>query len=155
MTYTILLRRLGVACALLCLLAAQAAAGQAFKWWESDHFRREMGLTQEQSRLLEEIFQGALPALRGQKRALDEAEAQFERLVDRGEEEAVVLQVTRVEAIRAELNTTRTLMLVRMRFALTREQWAKFTALHDASERASERDRIEAHEAAAATERGR
>lgn len=126
-----------VAAVLLTLLVASAPAqaGQAFKWWESDHFRSELLLTQEQSSRIEEIFQEALPALRAQKKALDDAEAAFERLVERGDEHLVLAQVERVERARSELNVSRTMMLVRMRRVLTTDQWAKFTALHQAAER--------------------
>jgi hypothetical protein len=41
----------------------------------------------------------------------------------------VLDQVSIVEAARAELNKTRTVMLLRMRRSLTTDQWAKFTAL--------------------------
>jgi Spy/CpxP family protein refolding chaperone len=118
------------------VVGAPARAGQAFKWWQSDHFQQELRLTGEQSRRLEEIFQEALPALRAEKKALDDAEATFERLVERGDEHLVLAQVERVERARSELNVTRTMMLVRMRRVLTADQWAKFTALHEAEERA-------------------
>jgi Spy/CpxP family protein refolding chaperone len=111
------------------------AAGQGFKWWQSDLYKRELGLTSEQSRRLEDIFQAAAPDLRVQKRALDQAEAEFERLVEKGDDGAVMEQVGRVEIARAELNKSRTMMLLRMRKALTTDQWAKFTALHQAAER--------------------
>jgi Spy/CpxP family protein refolding chaperone len=114
---------------------APAEAGQAFKWWQSDHFQRELRLTSEQSLRIEEIFQAALPALRAEKKALDDAEAAFERLVERGDEHLVLAQVERVERARSDLNVTRTMMLVRMRRVLTTDQWATFTALHQATER--------------------
>jgi Spy/CpxP family protein refolding chaperone len=110
-------------------------SGQGFKWWQSDLYKRELGLTVEQSRRLEDIFQAAVPSLRGQKRTLDQAESEFERLVEKGDDAAVMEQVGRVEVARAELNKSRTMMLLRMRRALTTDQWAKFTALHQASER--------------------
>jgi hypothetical protein len=44
-----------------------------------------------------------------------------------------------VESARAELNKTRTMMLLRMRRTLTADQWAKFTAL--AEERNNRRGR--------------
>ena len=112
------------------------------KWWQSDQFRRELGLTTEQSRRLEDIFQAAAPALRAQKKALDAAEVQFERLVERGDDGSVMDQVDSVESARAELNKSRTMMLLRMRRVLTIDQWAKFTALHQASEKTGpERER--------------
>lgn len=129
--------RLGRAAALfaVALVLAVPVAGQGSKWWQSDQYKRELGLTSEQSRRLEEIFQAAVPGLRVQKRALDQAELEFERLVEKGDDGAVMEQVGRVETARAELNKSRTMMLLRMRRVLTSDQWAKFTALHQAAER--------------------
>lgn len=118
------------------LFVSLSAAAQGFKWWQSDDYIREMGLTAEQSKRAEDIFQKALPKLKLQKTTLDEAEARFERLIERGDDSAVMEQVNVVETARAELNKTRTLMLLDMRKVLTRDQWAKFTALHQAAERA-------------------
>jgi len=127
------------AIALVVLLVASvfgptAVSAQGFKWWQSDRYKAELLLTAEQSRRLEEIFQNALPGLRTQKKALDAAEAELERLVQRGDDSAVMAQVARVESARAELNTSRTLMLLKMRRALTSDQWVKFGALHQAQE---------------------
>lgn len=127
--------------ALVALVAAAPLSAQGFKWWQSDLYKRELGLTTEQSRRLEDIFQAAAPELRVQKRALDQAEAEFERLVEKGDDGAVMEQVGRVETARAELNKSRTMMLLRMRRALTTDQWAKFTALHQAAERTRQDER--------------
>ena len=108
-------------------------AAQGFKWWQNDTYKKELGLTTEQTRRLEEIFQKAMPTLKEQKTALDQAEDKFEKLVERGDDKEVMEQVNLVEAARADLNKTRTLMLLGMRKVLTRDQWAKFTALHQAS----------------------
>ena len=123
----------GVFLPLLLLLAFSVgpATAQGFKWWQNENFKRELGLTAEQSTRLEEIFQKSLPSLRSQKAALDRAQAEFDRLVERGDDAAVMEQVTSVEAARAELNKARTMMLLRMRRSLTADQWAKFTALHE------------------------
>lgn len=133
--------------ALLCIAgflacaAAVPAAAQSFKWWQSDHFKKELGLTAEQTKRLEDIWQKALPTLKELKTALDAAEAQFEKLVERGDDAAVMDQVNTVEFARAELNKSRTMMLLRMRKVLTTDQWAKFTALQQAAERERERGR--------------
>ena len=102
-----------------------SVGAQGFKWWQNDRYRAELGLTADQSRRLEEIFQSTAPTLRTQKKALDQAEAEFERLVENGNDSAVMEQVLNVEAARAELNKTRALMLLRMRRALTTDQWAQ------------------------------
>ena len=116
------------------LLLAHPATGQGFKWWQDDEFKKELGLTAEQTRGLEEIFQKALPGLKVQKTALDTAEAQFERLIQRGDK-AAMEQIDAVEAARSALNKSRSKMLVTMRQTLTSDQWARFTALHQATER--------------------
>jgi Spy/CpxP family protein refolding chaperone len=133
---TIFLGRCAAVFAVLVLLASPAAA-QGFKWWNSDQYRREMGLTQEQSRRLEEIFQTALPALRLQKKALDDAEQQFERLMltERTDESLVMDQIDEVEVARSALSKSRAMMLFRMRKILTSDQWVKLGALHQAAER--------------------
>ena len=126
------------------LLAAVCAApvfAQRGKWWQDERFGRELGLTTEQRTRLEEIFQKTQPMLRQRMQALDDAQAEFDRLVERGDDNSVMEQVIVVETARAELNKTRTMMLLRMRRSLTADQWAKFTALHQASERDRNRSR--------------
>jgi len=122
-----------VVVAALAWTTTLSAGQQGFKWWQSDHYKKELQLTAEQTRRMEEIFQKAMPQLKVQKSALDEAEAKFERLVEKGEDAAVMEQINVVEAARAELNKGRTLMLYGMRKAMTRDQWVKFTALHQAA----------------------
>ena len=119
-------------------LAALPAAAQGFKWWQDEDFRRELVLTPDQSARLEEVFQKSLPTLRAQMEALDKAQKDFDRLVKRGDDAAVLLQVNIVEGSRAELNKARITMLLRMRRSLTSDQWAKFTALQ--AQRRRDRD---------------
>jgi Spy/CpxP family protein refolding chaperone len=127
--------------ALLFTVAAPASAQQGLKWWNSDEYRRELALTDEQSRRLEDIFQASLPTLRAQKKSLDAAEKEFERLVERGDDSSVMEQVTRLEFARAELNKSRTLMLLKMRRTLTTGQWIKLGALQHAAEKARGHER--------------
>ena len=119
---------------LVCASPLGAQSQGKFKWWQSDRYKTELMLTTEQSKRLEEIFQNALPALRAQMKTLETAETELERLVQRGDDSAVMAQVARVEAARAELNTSRTVMLLKMRKLLTSDQWIKFGALHKALE---------------------
>jgi Spy/CpxP family protein refolding chaperone len=120
--------------AVLLLVVPASAHGQGFKWWMSDEYRRELSLTQDQSRRIEEIFQAALPSLRTQKKALDDEEKQFQTTMQRGNYSAVMEQVDRLEAARAALNRSRTMMLVNMRQVLTKDQWIKLDAMHQAAE---------------------
>ena len=128
-------RRLAVLA--LFLVWASPASAQRGKWWQDETFKRELGLTAEQSARLEEIFQKTQPALRQRMHDLERAEEAFERVVEKGDDAAVMGQVDEVEAARAQLNKERTMMLLRMRRALTADQWAKLTALAQAERNAA------------------
>jgi Spy/CpxP family protein refolding chaperone len=131
----------GVAVATLLAFCAAPALAQRGKWWQDERFRRELGLTAEQSTRLEEIFQKTQPTLRLRMQALDKAEDQLDRLVETGDDASVLQHVEVVETARGELNKTRTVMLLRMRRTLTADQWAKFTALADQRNRQRTPDR--------------
>jgi Spy/CpxP family protein refolding chaperone len=133
MTPKNLLRLIVVSFSLL-IASALPAAGQG-KWWQSEEYKRELKLTPEQSRKLEDVFQAAVPTLKSLKKALDQAESEFERLLERGDDGSVMDQVERVEAARAELNKSHTMMMLKMKRVLTPEQWAKFNAMHQTAER--------------------
>jgi Spy/CpxP family protein refolding chaperone len=128
-----LIQFIGGALAVVVMLlnSAAPASAQGFKWWQDEGYKRELGLTVEQTTRLEEIFQKSSPTLRKHKEALDRAEAEFDRLVERGDDTTVMGHVSVVETARAELNMARVMMLLRMRRSLTADQWAKFTALHE------------------------
>jgi Spy/CpxP family protein refolding chaperone len=132
MTPKNLLRQIVVLFAVLAI--ALPATGQG-KWWQSEEYKRELRLTPEQSKKLEEVFQASVPTLKSLKKALDQAESEFERLLERGDDGSVMDQVERVEAARAELNKSHTMMMLRMKRVLTAEQWAKFNAMHQTAER--------------------
>jgi Spy/CpxP family protein refolding chaperone len=111
------------------VVCAPPAFAQGFKWWQSDTFRRELGLTQEQSTKIEAIFQKTVPVLRQQKDAFDKSEADFNQMVEASDDAQVMAQVSVVEAARSELNKSRTMMLLRMRRVLTPDQRVKFVML--------------------------
>ena len=98
MTPKHLLRQIVVSFAVLIALVAPAA-GQG-KWWQSEQYKRELRLTTDQSKRLEDVFQAAVPRLKSLKKALDQAESEFERLLERGDDGSVMDQVERVEAAR-------------------------------------------------------
>ena len=146
--------RLTSAAFLLAFLASVSVGAQGFKWWQNDRYRAELGLTADQSRRLEEIFQSTAPTLRTQKKAFDAAETEFGRLVENGNDNAVMEQVLNVEAARAELNKTRALMLLRMRRALTTDQWVKLGAMHQADERERKQTQHQSDERKQSQQRG-
>jgi Spy/CpxP family protein refolding chaperone len=111
------------------VLTAHPVSAQGFKWWQSDTFTRELGLTTDQSSKIEAVFQATVPVLRRQKDALDKAEADFNQMIEASDDAQVMAQVGVVEAARSELNKSRTMMLLRMRRVLTPDQRVKFVML--------------------------
>ena len=122
---------------LLALAWATPADAQRFKWWKDDRFVRELSLTPDQSSRIEAVFQAAQPALRAQQRALSVLEDDLSKLVQeaRVEESEVDYFVTKVEAARADLAKTRTMMIYRIRRILTLEQHVKLQALFEEREK--------------------
>ncbi len=116
---------------LLAGLAAPAGA-QSFAWWKDQRFQKEVGLTNEQCARIDTVFQTTLPKLRQGKEELDRLENELSKMIEANADEAqVVKQVDKVEAQRAALNKTRTLMLLHMHQVLTSEQLVRFKAAHD------------------------
>ncbi len=127
--------------ALACVAAAppplSAGQGGKFKWWQSERFVQELGLTREQSARIDEVFQASWPALHAAKADLDRLETELSSLIADGTaSEANVLQhIDRVEASRSAMGRTRSLMLYRMHRLLTADQRVKLKTLYEAVER--------------------
>lgn len=120
----------------MVLLPAEADA-QRFRWWKDDAFVREMSLTPDQSARIEAVFQAAVPALRAQQRALSKLEEELSKLVLEAtiEESELDHFVAKVEAARADLAHSRTMMIYRIRRILTREQHTTLEKLFDQREK--------------------
>jgi Spy/CpxP family protein refolding chaperone len=106
------------------------------KWWQNPR-AAELGLTQEQSRRIEEIFQATLPALKTSNSELEKRQARLNAVVSAsGVTEADVSRlVDLVEASRSEMSKARTLMLFRMYQVLTPEQRERVKAMYEQWER--------------------
>jgi Spy/CpxP family protein refolding chaperone len=125
----------------LCDSAAQSGAHEqgsskptlSHKWWSSEEGRAAFGISEEQSRGLEAIFQSMLPALKAAKADIDQHKKALSRLLSeaRASEAEVVQAIDRLEAANSSLSRTRTLMLYRMYRLLTPEQRAKVQAHYD------------------------
>ena len=113
----------------LCLTAASVDA-QGFKWWKDDTVQKRLSLSPDQSRRIDDVFQMAMPSLRTGKQRLDLAEQDLQALIEHSDDDApVVRQLELVEAARAELNKSRTLMLLQMRRVLSPDQRVTLDAL--------------------------
>jgi Spy/CpxP family protein refolding chaperone len=125
--------------AVLVAGAGPATAGQGgkFKWWQSERFVQELGLTTDQSRQIDEVFQASWPALQAAKADLDRLETELSAVIADGTapEAKVLHQIDKVEASRSVMGRARSLMLYRMHRVLSPEQRVKLKALYEAVER--------------------
>jgi Spy/CpxP family protein refolding chaperone len=122
-------------------MAVPEVASAQGRWWQSERFQKELGLTKEQITRIEAIYQSATPLLRAQKEAFDRREEKLSKiLADPKSDEAMVVQATdRLEAARNEMGRTRTLMIFRIRRVLTDEQHLKLNAMHEHDRQERER----------------
>jgi Spy/CpxP family protein refolding chaperone len=124
--------RLAPALLLLALAAPAHAQSFGFPWWKDAQFQKDLSLTPEQSARIDSAFQSTITLLRQNKVDLDQQEAELSRLIAANADESVVTrQVDKVEGIRAHLNKTRTLMLLRMRQVLSPEQRVQLNKLYE------------------------
>ena len=110
----------------LCLSVYVSAEPQSmrYKWWLSSDIQKQLHLTAEQVRKIDEIYEATLPARRAQRRELDALDRQLDALLDRAaaEDTDAAALIKRVEAAHARRNVARTMMLYKMRKVLTVEQ---------------------------------
>jgi Spy/CpxP family protein refolding chaperone len=128
----------------ILLALAFTAPGRAqsfgFPWWRDAQFQKDLSLSPEQSARIDSVFQSSVTLLRQKKAELDQQEAELSRLIAANAEETVVVrQVDKVEAIRATLNKSRTLMLLHMRQVLSPDQRVRLNKLHEQWEKDHQR----------------
>lgn len=133
---TTLRLRLAVAALLFSALPALAQrptdSPRPFRWWKSDAFTKELGLTADQSTRIDKIWETTRVELRQEYDELSKWEAKFSKLLQGDADEATLTRmIDRVETSRASANKTRSLMLVQMLKVLTPDQRARFGTLRD------------------------
>ena len=123
------------------VLGLPGLASAQGRWWQSNRFKKELVLTEEQITRIEGIYQSALPLLRAQKEAFDRREEKLSKVIaDPKSDEAAVVQASdRLEAARNEMGRTRTLMFFRIRRVLSDEQLLKLNAMHEHDRKERER----------------
>src|SRR6516162_8363897 len=133
------LLRCWLPCAVLSLAAfglvhAQTPSSPARPgpWWKVEPFKRDLGLTADQSARIDKIWEATRPELRQEFEQLSQLEEKLSHLIQADADETVLTrQIDRVETARANANKTRSLMLVQMHKVLTPDQRTRFRALHD------------------------
>jgi len=100
-------------------------------WWKASDTRAELGISDKQSKDIDDIFQETVPALRAAKEELDKLDETVAKLIKDGTADISVVarQVAQAEQARANLTTKRTVMLYRMHRLLTPDQRAKLDAM--------------------------
>jgi Spy/CpxP family protein refolding chaperone len=107
------------------------------RWWADEPERTELGITDQQSAAIEQIWNSTFPRLKELRERLDQLEETMSQMIrDAADEAAVMAHVDKVESTRTEANKTRVLMLYRMNRLLTPEQRVKVKAMHDRRENA-------------------
>jgi Spy/CpxP family protein refolding chaperone len=112
--------------------AARPQEHRPWKYWQGDS-QKEIGISNQQSAEIEQIFQSAMPKLEATKKKLDQLEAGLSQMMKTSvvDLEAFKQQVDQVNITRAELYKTRMLQLYKMRSVLTADQRAKLQLILD------------------------
>jgi len=100
------------------------------RWWENQEMVQRLGLTAEQQKRMEDIFQQSRIKLIDLNAALQKEEATMEPLMaaDQPDETKLLAQIDKVAQARAELEKANGRMLLGMRRVLTPDQWKKLQA---------------------------
>jgi len=105
-------------------------------WWKAPETRAELGISDKQSKDIDDIFLETLPSLRAAKDELDKLDEAVTKLIKEGTADVAVIarQVAQAEQARAGLTTKRTVMLYRMHRLLSPDQRAKLDAMFERRE---------------------
>ncbi len=104
--------------------------GPPGRWWDDPDFVKKLGLSEDQQKKMDDIFNSNRLKLIDQFAAVQKEEAIMEPLVsaDPPDENKLLAQIDRVAQARAELEKANARMLLGIRRQLTHEQWLKLKA---------------------------
>lgn len=114
------------------------------KWWIDPGDRAELGITDQQSTEIDQIFESTVPEQRKNHRELEQLEKTLSEMMKKNNtaDLATVTQlVDKVESLRAKVNRTRTLMLYRINLILTPEQISKLQVMRERRDAERRKDR--------------
>ena len=100
------------------------------RWWNNPELAQKLGLTADQQKRMEAVFQQNRPSLMDLSAGLRKEETAMEPLLaaDQPDEGKVLAQIDRVAQARAELEKANARMLLGLRRVLTSEQWKTLQA---------------------------
>ena len=104
--------------------------GPPGRWWDDPEFIKKLGLSDDQQKKMDDIFNSGRLNLIDLFAAVQKEEAIMEPLVaaDPPDENKLLAQIDRVAQARAELEKANARMLLGIRRQLTHEQWLKLKA---------------------------
>ena len=102
-------------------------AGPRGRWWNNPEMAQKLGLTADQQKRMDDIFQQNRLRLIDLNAGVQKAEVTMEPLVsaDQPDEAKIEAQIDRVAQARAELEKANARFLLAIRQVLTPEQWKK------------------------------
>jgi periplasmic protein CpxP/Spy len=100
------------------------------RWWNNPEFAQKLGLTADQQKKMEAVFEQSRPNLMDLSAAVHKEEAAMEPLLaaDQPDEAKTLAQIDRVAQARAELERANGRMLLGLRRVLTPQQWKTLQA---------------------------
>lgn len=101
--------------------------GRSGRWWSDPHFAQRLGLTGDQTKKMDDIFDQHRLKLIDLSATLQKEEAVLEPLLaaEQSDESKVLAQIDRVAQARAELEKGNARMLLRIRSVMTQDQWTQ------------------------------
>jgi Spy/CpxP family protein refolding chaperone len=105
----------------------------AWEWWKDEAVKKELKLTDAQVRSITRIYESRVRELKPISDELQKQWAELEKMTKERTVEVAVysIQVNRAEALRTELNKTRSVMLYSIYRMLTPEQYEKVREIRD------------------------
>lgn len=100
---------------------SHSAPRPPYRWWATEKYKQELKLTAEQSADIEQIVQGSMARLKGDKEDLDRAQSDFRAVMQRSSasERELLKAAERLEMARYSISKERTTMIVRIHSILT------------------------------------
>ncbi|GAC1644717.1 MAG: hypothetical protein NVS9B15_02020 [Acidobacteriaceae bacterium] len=111
--------------------------GMMGKWWTNPELQQKIGITADQQKRMDDIFQQNRMKLIDLHANLQREEATLDPLIsnDQPDENQILAQIDRVAQARAELEKQNARMLVEFRRTLSPEQWKSLQAMHQSHSR--------------------
>ena len=103
-------------------------------WWQDEIIKKEIGLTADQDRRIQQIWDSTRPELEKYAQELKKQETELQRLMSpevRADIVTVMMQVDKAEQQRTLANKLQTVMFYRMHRILTPEQDTKLKQIRD------------------------